>query len=146
MKKLVLTEIAITGLLIGLFIIMFSLMDGWKGEKEKYDAAIFACFTAVISAAIIAVFSILSDDYAALVAFSTCAFASAFGAYVVFFSNAGSALITVGVCAYTIIALIAGFVAFALGRKILKNFLSAISLIAQGLIIFAAFAAVTFLS
>lgn len=149
MKKLVLTEIAITGLLIGLFILIFSFMDGWDSERDlgiKYNAAIIASFTAVIASVIIAVFNILSDDYSAIVAFGACAFAAAFGAYVVAFSNASSATIILGTIAYVVVALVTGFLAFSIAKIRLKNFFSAVSLILQGLIIVAAFTAVTFLS
>lgn len=61
MKKLILTEVITTVVVIGIFVLVFTLINGWHGDPSvKYDAAIaagvFAAAFAMSSAAIITAF------------------------------------------------------------------------------------------
>ncbi len=112
MKKLIISEIISVIIVLGMFLLVFSLMNGWeKTGQERYaavdDAAAVAAVAAVVFAvAVVAVVAVIIDVAAAVVAVIAAVFAVAVVAVAVVGGNAVGVVIAIAavVAAVVIVA------------------------------------------
>lgn len=126
MKKLVLTEVIVAVLTIGIFTVLFTLIDGWSNELSvKYTAVLFGAVGAVTFIALSALAFNISNVLKTVVGLNAATFAAAFGAVATALSiNTGAFTCTctiISIVSFGLWTLGCGFATVLFGKKKIKR-------------------------